>query len=544
MEELAKKIVPPKIRSNKQGSMIHNIKQRQTEELVIALCGSLGSGTSTIASNIKRIFKSDYGYDDIHIIKISALIVKYRRLVENKIKKDSFLNERYIGKIDMNRNIDEIDAGDRIAVLQSLGNLLRQEYSEDILAQLAIKEIGLKRELEIDETKNDNVNVDTKKTIRKSRRHLTIIDSLKNPSEVELFKLVYREMFYLFGVLCPEDIRENRLNLGKKKIEITKTKQLVERDKSEGEKHGQQLLKTIKNADFFVANSKENIDTLTPNLKKYIKLMMGDKGVTPTLEENAMFHAQSAAVKSGCLSKQVGAAIVDENGNLLATGCNDVPKAGGGLYSIENGEDDSRCMFKYGGQCKNDEKKEEIFNDIENIIKSKITDEKLVDSISKDIRANEKLKNIIEYCRAIHAEMDAITSVARNGAVGLKGASLFSTTFPCHNCARHIIATGIKKVYYIEPYEKSLALNLHYDAISYDRRETTEKAGPVEFIPFEGVSPKKYLKLFSAEERKEDGIRIRYNPRTDKPSIPELLDTRYAYESRIVENLEKLGFID
>ena len=76
--------------------------------------------------------------------------------------------------------------------------------------------------------------------------------------------------------------------------------------------------------------------------------MMGDKGVTPTLEENAMFHAQSAAVKSGCLSKQVGAAIVDENGNLLATGCNDVPKAGGGLYSIENGEDDSRCMFKRG----------------------------------------------------------------------------------------------------------------------------------------------------------------------------------------------------
>ncbi len=138
--------------------------------------------------------------------------------------------------------------------------------------------------------------------------------------------------------------------------------------------------------------------------------------------------------------------------------------------------------------------------------------------------------------------MDAIISVARNGGISLRGASLFSTAFPCHNCARHIIAAGITKVYYIEPYEKSLALVLHKDSISYDKGELSEGGNKVEFIPFEGVSPSKYLKLFSAEKRKKNGVRVESNPKKAKPSIPMLLETRYEYESKITKNLEDLGF--
>ncbi|MDN3612645.1 hypothetical protein QWZ16_23945 [Vibrio ostreicida] len=26
--------------------------------------------------------------------------------------------------------------------------------------------------------------------------------------------------------------------------------------------------------------------------------------------------------------------------------------------------------------------------------------------------------------------------------------------FPCHNCAKHIVASGIKRVVYVEPYPK------------------------------------------------------------------------------------------
>lgn len=540
MVETVRKIVPnKKISIIKGKTIIDEIKGRQTDELVLALCGSIGSGTSTIAKKIGEIF-SESNYQ-VKTIKISTLIVRYLEQIKNELKEDEYLNEKWVPKINLNKKVENLNTADRIALLQSAGNGFRKKISKEILSQLVIKEIALIRDKEENQYSEENFDNKVTKSNRKSRRHVTIIDSLKNPSEVELLQTVYRDMFYLFGVLCPEDIRLNRL-VDQKGIYQDKATQLMIRDKSEGEKYGQQMLKTILHSDFFVTNSKENVDSLKPNLKRYVKIIMGDKTITPKLEENAMFHAQSAAARSGCLSRQVGAAIIDKDGNLISTGCNDVPKAGGGLYTTEDGDDDSRCMYKYGGKCKNQETKQNILNDIEKIVKSHIEKGSLAEKINQDIRRHSRLNSLIEFCRAIHAEMDAIISAARNGAVSLKRASLFCTTFPCHNCARHIIAAGISKVYYIEPYEKSLALQLHQDAISFDvdRRGSNKKK--VDFIPFEGVSPRKYLKLFHAEERKQDGIRTHYNPKTARPSISVLLDTRYEYESKVVKHLESIGF--
>ena len=539
MAEPAKKIGPNKKTLIKNtNTIIDEIKVRQTEELVLALCGSVGSGTSTIVNKIGEIFV-EYGYR-VEIIKISDLISKHLKIVRDELDKDEFLNDTYISKIDLSKDIKELDEDDRIALLQSAGNALRKKLSGDVLAQLAIKEIALKRDQEEGGGVEENDGIDQSKEDRKSRRHVTLIDSLKNPSEVELLQIVYRDMFYLFGVLYPEDIRLTRL-VDQKEIDQTKATQLMLRDKSEGEKYGQQFLKTIFRSDFFVTNTKENVDSLKPGLERYSRIILGDKTITPTLEENAMFHAQSAAVKSGCLSRQVGAAIIDQSGNLISTGCNDVPKAGGGLYTTEDGANDSRCMYKYGGACKNQETKDKIFDEIDQIVKKYSENPSSTEKISKDIRSHDRLNNLIEFCRAIHAEMDAITSAARNGGVSLKGASLFSTTFPCHNCARHIIAAGISKVYYIEPYEKSLALKLHKDSISFDIGNLGENGTKVEFIPFEGVSPSKYLRLFHAEERKQDGVRIEPDLKTAFPAIPMLMETRYEYESKVVENLEKIG---
>ena len=116
-----------------------------------------------------------------------------------------------------------------------------------------------------------------------------------------------------------------------------------------------------------------------------------------------------------------------------------------------------------------------------------------------------RLKDLIEFSRAVHAEMDAIISASRHGT-SLKGSEMFSTTFPCHLCARHIVAAGIKAVYYIEPYEKSLAITLHRDSIQLDPTEPEGLEGKVLFQHFEGVAPQQYLNLFHSEdERKEDG---------------------------------------
>lgn len=50
-------------------------------------------------------------------------------------------------------------------------------------------------------------------------------------------------------------------------------------------------------------------------------------------------------------------------------------------------------------------------------------------------------------CRAIHAEIDAIAQAAKYGQA-LNGSILIVTRYPCEACARAIVDSGIKEVYY------------------------------------------------------------------------------------------------
>lgn len=49
----------------------------------------------------------------------------------------------------------------------------------------------------------------------------------------------------------------------------------------------------------------------------------------PTLSETGMFAAYGAQLRSACLSRQVGASLLDQRGNVLAIGTNEVPKEWG-----------------------------------------------------------------------------------------------------------------------------------------------------------------------------------------------------------------------
>src|SRR3954447_18935869 len=115
-----------------------------------------------------------------------------------------------------------------------------------------------------------------------------------------------------------------------------------------------------------------------------------------------------------------------------------------------------------------------------------------------------------------------------------KGASLYCTTFPCHNCARHIIASGIAKVVYIEPYPKSLAEDLYKDSIIVDEHRYHPSAS-VEFTSFEGVSPNKYREVFTKGKRKnKDGSAISWNPAQAKPIIRSFFPTYIELESMVI----------
>lgn len=69
-----------------------------------------------------------------------------------------------------------------------------------------------------------------------------------------------------------------------------------------------------------------------------------------------------------------------------------------------------------------------------------------------DPRLNMKPGESPDICSAIHAEALAISTAAKMKEVSLEGGSIYVTTFPCPVCARMIVESGIKKVFFKEGY--------------------------------------------------------------------------------------------
>ena len=142
---------------------------------------------------------------------------------------------------------------------------------------------------------------------------------------------------------------------------------------------------------------------------------------TPRVDKSAMYAASSAASRSACLSRQVGAAIVSKSGELIGVGWNDVPAFGGGLYrDTEKPNADHRC-FRWGAAiCHNDDRKHKLYDKIIGLL---VTEECLAVGVStdqvKELLETTDIRNLIEYSRAVHAEMEAILSVARTQKAGL-----------------------------------------------------------------------------------------------------------------------------
>ncbi|WP_258402288.1 deaminase, partial [Lonsdalea populi] len=131
-----------------------------------------------------------------------------------------------------------------------------------------------------------------------------------------------------------------------------------------------------------------------------------------------------------------------------------------------------------------------------------------IDTIIKHTR----LKDLIEFSRAVHAEMHSILIASRVAGEKIVGGKIFVTTYPCHACARHIIAAGIKEVYYIEPYRKSLATRLHSDAMT---EAASSDEGSVRIIQYDGVAPRRFLDLFESESRKGKGGMLQLQEQED-----------------------------
>jgi deoxycytidylate deaminase len=366
--------------------------------------------------------------------------------------------------------VRERPEGERLRSYMDAGDSLRQRTGRaDILALYAVSAISQSRSDE--------------RPAFLHRAH--ILRSLKHPDEVQALRRIYGDGFFLIGVYSSEEDRL-RFLIDDKNIPEDLARKLIQRDQDEAAPFGQRTRDAFQLADVFInlqRNQKED-------LWRFLDLLFGSPYVSPTPDENAMFMAYSSSLRSASLSRQVGAVVTSAKGELIAVGSNDVPSFGGGLYWDGPGDQRDHVW----GFDSNDRQRNEIVLDVMKRLRATdavVPDGELLQE-GKRLLAGSPLMDLTEYGRAVHAEMEALLSCARSG-VTPRGGTLYSTTFPCHNCAKHIIAAGLKRVVYVEPYPKSKAELLHSDSLAVEKQAD----GKVLFEPFVGVAARRYFDLFS-----------------------------------------------
>ncbi len=480
-----------------------------SNEIIFAVVGGAGSGTSFIAKTLRNILVD--ANIDAPILKASKVILEWAVRMGKPIPPPEPKTLR---------------SGE---ILQDYGDEMREGVGTGRPDNSAVA-LGLI--IEIQRTRAEKVGVPFepgREVFPDGTKRAYILDSIRHSAEVHLLRQVYGDAFVLIGVVCDQSKREERMRVKYDDGGAANAQKFMRRDNADdGRQHGQHVGDAFHLADFFVDNTNDRETAVSTSnrewkanedLSRLVKIVTGTHLERPRLAETAMYHAFSTQMQSACLSRQVGAALVDQDGNIAATGANEVPKAGGGVYgeSANPDSNDSRCAFFENPDqryCRNTREQNNIVTELIQTLEAL----NISHDIDKEILAQElrrtRIGGLLEFSRAVHAEMDALLSAARKG-VALVGTRLFVTTYPCHYCARHIVTAGVDEVQFIEPYPKSQALKLHQDSITTEGRgwkPPSDGGTHVLFHPFTGVSPRLYRRAFlmsgELKDKKTGDMRI------------------------------------
>ena len=363
-----------------------------------------------------------------------------------------------------------------------------------------------------------------------------VFDSLKHPREARLLRNVYGPGFWLVSIV--QDIEEREQNLADTLASQLKTfsgsdapglDELIRRDQGDPEdKSGQQVRDVFAEADYFLPVRRGV--SWTDHVERFLAGVFDAPFITPAQDEDAMRHAKAASLRSAALSRQVGAVVGPPGGDPYLLGTNEVPKPGGGQFREGDSPDFRDFQTGYDpnptyvdrllGEVFERLAAAGYFNDERNasggatVLKEARSKRGGQPAVLDGIRATA----LIEFTRCLHAEQAAIASAARTG-VAVSGATLYSTTFPCHECTKIIVGAGIIEVKYIEPYPKSMAGELYRDLIDAvppmdTPSQTTAEMTRVPFRPFLGFGPGRYDEVFAAGRRR-DGTRAAEHKKLD-----------------------------
>lgn len=459
-------------------------------EIIIGIVSAVGTESSRVINPLKdRI--GQFGYH-VEEIKLSSLLTPP--------KKNTSGTSEYA----------------RIKSLMAVGDKLRESTKNN-----AILSYGAAQRVK-----------ENRKEQNKKRAY--IINSLKHPEEVELLRKIYGQGFYLLGIHADPKRRLHYL-INDKGLTQSEAIELTKIDEDENITHGQRTRDTYHLADFFI-NLGKNDDQVKNTLQRFLELILSHPYKNPTFDEFAMFMAFSSSVRSGDLSRQVGAVITKDR-QIIATGANDSPKFGGGLYWAETDEssgtvsDTPQGKDYTRGEDSNKLEQTEIIKEILSEIGHLEKDQEVPEEAYKGIQAileKSRIRDLTEFGRVVHAEMEALLSCSRSD-ISCAASDLYCTTFPCHNCAKHIIAAGVKRVVYVEPYPKSKALEFHSDSVELNTSlESSRVSNNVVFEPFTGVGARRFLDFFSMnlgsgsklKRKNKDGTIIDWDKTKAKTRVP------------------------
>lgn len=439
--------------------------------------------TAALSAELSRV-----GYALARVVKVSKLL--------HSLEKFSGLKRIPIEDERIERHMD---AGDE---------LREQFFDNAALAYLAVEEIAKLRT-----------------TSQRSRAWL--IDSLKHPDEIDLLREIYGNNLVVVSIYSDEAVRRKALarlitkTRGSSTESESRAQRLIVRDQQGADASlegiGQDVRRAFAKADYFITASKD----VREQTARLIETLFGRPTRSPSRDEYGMAVAQSAAFRSADLSRQVGAVIVDEEGEVLVAGCNEVPKPGGGVYWEGDPQDSRDFVYEFDP---NEETSREMLVELfdrlrqHDWLSADLKECPPADiarrAIDKKILKTTRVASLVEFGRIVHAEMNAVLRAAAGG-IRIRGMRMICTTFPCHVCARHLLGAGLSEVVYIEPYPKSLAPEQYPNTIVVG-----EKAGPgvLQCRPFVGWAPARYTRIFRFGKRKSDSGHLqRWDGSEEKP---------------------------
>ena len=405
--------------------------------------------------------------------------------------------------------------------LQNIGNDLRRQYGLGFLVGVALTE----------------VNKQLPKPGESGRPVGVVVDGIRNVGEVEALQQFAN--FYLVSVQAGTDKRKARtIGTGKRFRDVEQFTAADERDRDEQTEHGQQVKECNYLSDIIIINEDDvSVDAELPYREYVDKLICRDyvsliehvaKGKLPNErrarpEEALMTVAYVESKRSSCLKRKVGAVIASFSGDIIAAGHNEVPEASEpcihdprygwcarDVAQEKLGQEIKHCpscgktivikmackacgasIDRFAKRCPNVECKAAMeFNYVCPKCKRSVFSDFLPGG------GSDKTGKLLDLCRALHAEENAILNLSKLGMhlphthKKLKdndlsdGCVLYSTTFPCNLCANKIVTVGIRKVVYAEPYTMEEA------------KKVFEKEGVI-IERFQGVKSRAFFRLYA-----------------------------------------------